>query len=179
MPNKLTAAIVALAIASASPAHVNAEPTRARDRTAPARIARLDAFGVAAVGLHRLGAFLIALDAYEKRVFVLAVADSQARAQARPEAPATQAPAQASPPSPSSGACGGDLPPCWIMLRESGGNIRAQNATSSASGKWQMLDSTWGGFMGYARAADAPEWVQDAKARTMALCNWTPPNYCA
>lgn len=88
-----------------------------------------------------------------------------------------------SPPVPaqdvSTGACGGDLPPCWIMMRESGGDIRAQNPDSSASGKWQMLDSTWAGYGGYAHAKDAPEWVQDAKARTMGLCNWQPPNYCA
>jgi hypothetical protein len=77
-----------------------------------------------------------------------------------------------------SGNCGGTLPPCWIMMRESGGNIRAMNP-SGAAGKWQIMPGTWHGFMGYASAADAPEWVQDAKARTMALCNWQPPNYCA
>jgi hypothetical protein len=79
----------------------------------------------------------------------------------------------------SSGACGGDLPPCWIMMRESRGQIRAKNPSSSASGKWQILDSTWNGYGGYAHASDAPESVQDAKARSMALCNWQPPNYCA
>jgi hypothetical protein len=78
-----------------------------------------------------------------------------------------------------SGKCGGDLPPCWIMNRESRGIITAQNPESSASGKWQILDSTWGGYGGYTHAKDAPEWVQDAKARSMALCNWQPPNYCA
>jgi hypothetical protein len=77
-----------------------------------------------------------------------------------------------------SGDCGGDLPPCWIMMRESRGNIRAMNS-SGAAGKWQIMPGTWNGFMGYASAADAPEWVQDAKARTMAICNWTPPAYCA
>jgi len=87
-----------------------------------------------------------------------------------------------------SGNCGGDLPPCWVMMRESRGQIRAKNPDSSASGKWQILDSSWQlhdakgnpqPFMGYWHASDAPEWVQDAKARTMALCNWQPPNYCA
>lgn len=77
-----------------------------------------------------------------------------------------------------SGACGGSLPPCWIMMRESRGNIRAMNS-SGAAGKWQIMPGTWHGFMGYASAADAPEWVQDAKARTMAICNWIPPRYCA
>jgi soluble lytic murein transglycosylase-like protein len=77
-----------------------------------------------------------------------------------------------------SGNCGGTLPPCWIMMRESRGNIRAMNP-SGAAGKWQIMPGTWHAFMGYASAADAPEWVQDAKARTMAICNWTPPAYCA
>jgi hypothetical protein len=66
-----------------------------------------------------------------------------------------------------SGRCGGDLPPCSVMQRESGGNIRAQNPSSSASGKWQFIDSTWNGYGGYASAADAPEAVQDAKAREL------------
>lgn len=77
------------------------------------------------------------------------------------------------------GACGGDLPPCWVMMRESGGNIRAKNPSSSASGKWQILDSTWNGYGGYAHAMDAPEEVQDAKARSLGICHWSPPNYCA
>jgi len=50
------------------------------------------------------------------------------------------------------------------MMRESGGNIRAQNPTSSASGKWQFIASTWAGFGGYSEAYLAPESVQDAKA---------------
>jgi len=82
------------------------------------------------------------------------------------------------PVSAPSGNCGGDLPPCWIMMRESRGNIRAMNP-SGAAGKWQIMPGTWNGYGGYHSAADAPEWVQDAKARTMALCNWQPPNYCA
>ncbi len=64
-----------------------------------------------------------------------------------------------------SGACGGDLPPCSVMLCESGGNLTAQNPRSTASGKWQILDTTWNGYGGYDRAADAPEDVQDARAR--------------
>lgn len=67
----------------------------------------------------------------------------------------------------SSGRCGGDLPPCWVMMRESGGNIRARNPSSSASGKWQFIRSTWANFGGYAEAYLAPESVQDAKARIL------------
>ncbi len=67
-----------------------------------------------------------------------------------------------------SGQCGGSLPPCYVMRRESGGNIRAQNPRSTASGKWQFLDSTWRRIpaaSGYAKARHAPEHVQDAAAR--------------
>jgi hypothetical protein len=64
-----------------------------------------------------------------------------------------------------SGDCGGSLPSCCVLRRESGGNIRAQNPVSSASGKWQFLDSTWGGYGGYQHAKDAPADVQDARAR--------------
>lgn len=67
-----------------------------------------------------------------------------------------------------SGQCGGSLPPCYVMRRESGGNIRAQNPRSTASGKWQFLDSTWRRIpaaRGYAKARHAPESVQDAAAR--------------
>ena len=66
-----------------------------------------------------------------------------------------------------SGACGGSLPTCAIMQCESGGDIHAENPTSSASGKWQIIDGTWNGYGGYARASDAPESVQDAKARQL------------
>ena len=63
--------------------------------------------------------------------------------------------------------CGGDLPPCYVKQRESGGDYNAQNPTSSASGAWQFLDSTWAGFGGYARAVLAPPEVQDEKARLL------------
>ena len=53
------------------------------------------------------------------------------------------------------------------MMCESKGNIRAQNPTSSASGKWQVINSTWNGYGGYATAASAPESVQDAFARQL------------
>lgn len=63
------------------------------------------------------------------------------------------------------GQCGGSLPPCWVMMRESRGDIRAENPRSSASGKWQFIDSTWAGYGGYRHASHAPEKVQDDKAR--------------
>lgn len=52
-----------------------------------------------------------------------------------------------------------------IRNRESGGDYRAKNPHSTASGAYQFIDSTWGGYGGYARAMDAPQAIQDAKAR--------------
>ncbi len=64
------------------------------------------------------------------------------------------------------GACGGDLPPCWVMNRESGGDPTVWNRQGSgASGKWQFMPGTWGGYGGYSAAAYAPESVQDERAR--------------
>lgn len=80
---------------------------------------------------------------------------------------APPAPPTTAAPAPATGRCGGDLPPCWVMMRESGGNITAQNPTSTASGKWQFINSTWAGFGGYAEAWMAPESVQDEKARIL------------
>lgn len=60
--------------------------------------------------------------------------------------------------------CGGALPTCRVLACESGGDPSAQNPTSSASGLWQILDSTWDGFGGYARALHAPWQVQNEKA---------------
>lgn len=76
--------------------------------------------------------------------------------------------------------CGGDLPPCRVLQREShGGDLRVWNGGcyhpvgyagsnpcgSTASGKWQFLRSTWNNYGGFLNAADAPAEVQNAKAR--------------
>lgn len=67
-----------------------------------------------------------------------------------------------------SGNCGGTLPPCYVMARESRGSLTVYNYEGSgASGKWQIMPGTWNGYSGYANAADAPETVQDAKARLL------------
>lgn len=47
-----------------------------------------------------------------------------------------------------------------IFYAESGGSWTAANGSSSASGGYQFLDSTWAGYGGYARAMHAPPWVQ-------------------
>lgn len=75
----------------------------------------------------------------------------------------------------SSGACGGSLPPCYVMQRESRGSLTVYNYEGSgASGKWQIMPGTWNGYGGYSNAADAPESVQDAKARLL----WDGGNGC-
>lgn len=53
---------------------------------------------------------------------------------------------------------------------ESSGNYQAVGVETDwgrASGAYQFLDSTWGGYEGYSRAADAPPAVQDRRAREL------------
>ena len=93
-----------------------------------------------------------------------AAAKARAEAQRVASTPGRSAPTAR---TPSSGRCGGDLPSCCIMNRESGGSLTAKNPSSTASGKWQFINGTWGGYGGYAEAWMAPEHVQDAKAREL------------
>lgn len=66
------------------------------------------------------------------------------------------------------GSCyvGPGTPPASVLAAENVGlGPQAVNQQgSSASGCWQILDGTWGGYGGYARAKDAPVSVQNAKA---------------
>lgn len=63
------------------------------------------------------------------------------------------------------GAVGGGGARAWIIARESGGNPRAQNPTSSASGLYQMIDGTWRAYGGStAHAKDASVAEQNAVA---------------
>jgi hypothetical protein len=61
---------------------------------------------------------------------------------------------------------GGPLAVVLATIRtiESDGDYTAQAAGSSASGAYQFIDTTWGGFGGYPEAWMAPPAVQDAKA---------------
>lgn len=89
------------------------------------------------------------------------VADASSTAnQSTQETPAYQPPQQEQPVYSGGGGC----VPDYIVQRESGGDYNAENPTSTASGKYQFLDGTWGGYGGYQHASDAPPAVQDARA---------------
>jgi hypothetical protein len=69
------------------------------------------------------------------------------------------------------GACGGSLPPCSVMRRESGGDPTAVNATGCGGrgcyGKWQF-DPLTSQALGYPGTMDQyAESVQDEAARTL------------
>lgn len=51
--------------------------------------------------------------------------------------------------------------PAYICARESSAINKYNYGGSGASGKYQAMKSTWGGYAGYENAADAPESVQD------------------
>jgi hypothetical protein len=65
-----------------------------------------------------------------------------------------------------------------VRRHESGGNYRAENPVSTASGAYQFLDSTWrtmsarAGHSGWGHAADAPPAVQDAVAIHTVTSGW-------
>ena len=65
-----------------------------------------------------------------------------------------------------------------IARCESGGSYTAQNPTSSASGKYQFIDSTWRAYRGSstaARAKDASPAEQEAAARRLYAAEGTTP----
>ncbi len=82
-----------------------------------------------------------------------------------PTPPPAPAPVVAQQQSYSSG--GGSCSLSDIKRMESGGDYRAQNPVSTASGAYQVLNGTWGGYGGYSRAGDAPPDVQDKFAREL------------
>lgn len=62
-----------------------------------------------------------------------------------------------------------------IAWCESKNSYTAQNPTSTASGRWQFLKSTWNRFMGYSEAYLAPPHIQDLKARQVLNAQGTRP----
>lgn len=62
-----------------------------------------------------------------------------------------------------------------IAQCESGGNIHAENSHSTASGKYQFLDSTWRSLGGTGRAKHASESEQDRMARKLMNVSGTSP----
>lgn len=113
-----------------------------------------------------LAADLDAVDAYLADEAVRGYLEAlwQAAQAPAPRRTPVSTPVRPQPAPKAHGRCGGPLPPCWVLARESRGDIRAENPHSTASGKWQFLRGTWARFGGYLTAGAAPEAVQDAKA---------------
>lgn len=67
--------------------------------------------------------------------------------------------------------CGGDLPYCSVLERESHGDPTAKNWGGCNSrgcfGLWQFDPRTWANYAGYSRADLAPAGVQNEKARLL------------
>lgn len=75
-------------------------------------------------------------------------------------------------------AVAAELPPDSIVQCESGGDPRAQNPVSTASGKYQMIDGTWkayGGGQYAAKARLATEAQQDAVAAKLWAAEGSAP----
>lgn len=68
-----------------------------------------------------------------------------------------------------------NLPLSWIAWCESGCNPTNHNPSSSAAGKYQWLQSSWGGYGGYPTADLAPESVQDQKSAEAYAISGTGP----
>lgn len=63
------------------------------------------------------------------------------------------------------GGPGGITAFMWALReQESNQNYTAVNPSSGASGAYQYIDSTWGGYKGYTKASHAPPQIQDEKA---------------
>ncbi len=107
-------------------------------------------------GLRAVTAYLAGIErAAEDAAQEAAEAEAVSRANQRAVTPGQPSPVQGPPRSwDSFAAC--------VTAHESGGNPTAQNPHSSASGLFQDLDSTWGGYGGYSRAMYAPVEVQYA-----------------
>lgn len=120
-------------------------------------------FGSAGAAVHRVeDRVLIRRSVVAHReAFLLEVVATTRRAETRRTTPR---PVEHHAPVASSG-----FPGECIARHESAtsGLYTAQNPSSSASGKYQILNSSWGRYGGYVRAKDAPPAVQEAQALTL------------
>jgi len=105
----------------------------------------------------------------EIALYATMTADEQAAVKAHLQAQAATAAPAHNPP-------GGFL--ACVRRHESGGNYQAKNPSSTASGAYQFLNSTWrtmsarAGHGGYPTARSAPPWVQDAVAVYTVNSGW-------
>lgn len=163
----ITLVVLTSACGAAAPRTIDVRPRPSR--TYPAPEAAAPHYPPAAVAAD---AAIRARQAADLRLVVLTVAWQEA---AKPKpAPvvrvgtATHAYAE---PSTGSGGCGGDLPPCYVMERESGGSYSAYNPTGCGGngcyGKWQF-SGAWAGKLGLpADIASATPEQQDEAARQL------------
>jgi len=68
------------------------------------------------------------------------------------------------PPSPQGKSNRGELPPDYVVARESGGSYTAVNPSSGAGGRYQFLESTWRAVGGTGLPQDASPAEQDMRA---------------
>lgn len=136
--------------------------------------------------LKPLAVFAAAVVAWQQQQQAQAAATAaanSARAAAQAQASASVSSASTgatSPPTTTTTAQGASTAsgPVWscIIAHESGGNPSIYNESGSgASGLYQIMPGTWGGYDGYANAADAPASVQTARAEQLqAEAGWSP-----
>jgi hypothetical protein len=191
MPYKLTAAIVALTIVTATPAPAAGAPQRQRTSD----IESVDAWVVANDALHRIGAWLVAVEHWRAEQWRLAywhnVEAAIAANTATQETQARARPAETTTPRSTprtSGSCG--AVPAYISWRESRCTYTVRNP-SGAGGAYQLMPGTANAMaarIGHPEliGTNASEWppaLQDAAAAALwdggrGACNWDPPNYC-
>jgi len=75
------------------------------------------------------------------QVWRLAAAQAHGQGGDQTARPAAHEPPRAQPTG--GGDCGGDLPPCYVLWRESRGQAGAVNPCGCAFGRWQFQQPTW------------------------------------